>query len=159
MSVKRYTIAHLLILTTVLAVFGAALMNDSEWWRAWLATLTVGALLNMVLCGIFARGARRAFAIGYAVSAVFFFFAIYMYEVSIPYLLTQLLIEYIQAHAASPPDEEHLLIIAYLFWMNLCTYSSGLIACRWYRQTEAERQAGANSAVASDSQASTPAPT
>ncbi|PHS08206.1 MAG: hypothetical protein COA78_12960 [Blastopirellula sp.] len=139
-QINRYSIKHILILVTLFAVFSAALMNESEWWRAWLATLTSGAVINALLCGIFSKGERRAFAIGYVVTAFYCIFSLYMVSVSIPYLLTKLLWEYVEMFSTSPPDEDHFYIVAGLFWGNLFAYCGALVALRWYRKTQAEQQ-------------------
>ncbi|MCA9246720.1 MAG: hypothetical protein KDA42_06380, partial [Planctomycetales bacterium] len=89
------------------------------------------------------RGERRAFAWGYAISTFFALMSVYWYSVSIPYLLTRLAWEYIEVHAASPPDEEHFYIVASLFWGNLCAYTGGMIARRWYRKTVTEAKPSA----------------
>ncbi|MGY8768072.1 MAG: hypothetical protein ACKVH8_06550 [Pirellulales bacterium] len=147
-QLNRYTIKHILILVILFAIFSAALMNESERWRAWLITLTSAAVINALLCGIFSKGERRFFALGYVITAVYCLVSTYIAAFSIPYLLTKMLWEYVEALSANPPSDEHFYIVAALFWGNLFAYSGALIALRWYRKTQAEKQSQGNEALA-----------
>ena len=131
-----YTILHLMLLTFVASLFCMAVTTESPWWRATLMTMDLCLFLNAIIAAIICRKAKQAFALGYAVSSVFFLLSLYTLGgiETLPYLITESVWTYIVTMSESPPSEEHFYVVALLFWAFVCGYGGGVLATRWYHQ-------------------------
>lgn len=129
-----FGVLHLLVAISVLAVFSAALFHENEWWRAILGTSTSMLILNSIFASIFARGEQRAFALSYFIGAVFCPIMAYSYMVSLPFLITQKLEEFIQNLTAGEFNTQNFYTIALLFWINVTCITSGYMGRAWYRR-------------------------
>ena len=138
MRTPSFRIVHLLLLTALIAVFCVVLVNENEWLRATYVTCALGAVLNAAIAAIFARGERQAFAGGFIVGSFFFGVSVYAATVTLPYLLTARLLDWMQSASAAPSDD-HYWIITTTTWVMLTASSSGLIARAWYLRVQAER--------------------
>jgi hypothetical protein len=139
----RFSIIHMMIGMAIIAVFCAALFNESRWWRATLGTVTSGMILNSLLAAIFSVGERRAFSLSYFVGALFFVMGIYTYVASLPYLITISLMEWIGDYAG--PRRENFLVVSSLFWLQVTCIGSAFIGRLWYRRNQRELLAGLGS--------------
>ncbi len=135
----RYSILQLMLGMIIVAFFCASLLNQSPWYRATLATLTSGMILNAVLASLFTTGERRAFALSYFIGAIFFLTGIYTYAVSLPYLLTMEFQKWLTAFSSVPVDQENFLIVAAIFWLQITCLASGIIGGAWYRNAIASK--------------------
>ncbi len=63
----QFSIRTLLVLTGLVALAGAALLNASTWWSGAMYNLTLLVLLISVLGSIFRRGPAQAFWLGFAI--------------------------------------------------------------------------------------------
>ena len=132
----RYTIAHLMMITLVIAVFSMGILHESPWWRASLMTFCLCAFLNSIIAAIVCRKEKQAFALGYAVSSFFYLLSLYAsFGVeTLPMLITQNVYAYILEYSASPPSDTHFFIVAGMFWAVSFGYGGATLASHWYRQ-------------------------
>ena len=144
----RFSIIYLMFGTTVIAVFCAALFNESQWWRATLGTISMALILNSLLAAIYSRGERRVFSLSYFLGAVFFVPGMYTYMASLPYLITINLMDLLGVLAG--PRRGNFMVVATIFWLQLTCLSSGFIGLRWYRKTKQESNTELPQAVQSN---------
>ncbi len=82
-------------------------------------------IFNELLASIYARGARRAFAIGHSLAAVLFPLTLYSIGLSLPHLITIELLEFLET--LQTIDEENYLIVMAIFWLHVWCRSSGYL--------------------------------
>ena len=129
-----YSILHVMAVTAIAAIGFNTLLNESPWWRATLTTLTLGLVLNSLIRCAVCRGAKQAYAIGFAVSSFFYLLSLYTLAglETLPLLITQHAHVYLAQHTASPPSEEHFFLVAIIIWGLACAYAGGLAARHWH---------------------------
>jgi hypothetical protein len=138
MRMPRFRIVHLLLLTGIVAAFCVVLVNENEWLRATYVTGSLAVLLNAVIAAIFARGRRQAFAGGFVVGSFLFGLSCYAAPVTLPYLLTARLYDWMQATSVAP-DDDHYWIVMATTWAMLMATSSGVVARGWHLHVQAGR--------------------
>jgi hypothetical protein len=138
MRPPRFKISHLLLVTTLIAIFCVVLVKENEWLRAAYVTCALAALLNAANAAIFARGERQAYATGFMVGSGLFAVFGYAAPLTLPYLLTVRLYDWMKA-ASVAPDDEHYWIVTITGWAFLTAMSSGMIARGWYRHVQAKK--------------------
>ena len=134
-------VIHLILVTAVAAFCFNTLLYESPWWRASLATFTLGCVMNALIGTAICRGPRQAFSIGFSISSFFYLISLYTLAgiETLPLLLTQKAYIYLKQQAASPPSEEHFYMVAILVWGLGCAYSGGLMARFWHARRMVEQ--------------------
>lgn len=123
-------------MTAAVAVFCVVLMNDNKWVRATYVTAALAIEMNAWIAAIFARGERRAFAVGFVVGTFFCLPTAYTAAFSLPYLLTLELQTLIKSTSTTPPSDEHFYVVMGVFWVALTATSAGYLA-RWWQRSVA----------------------
>jgi hypothetical protein len=139
----RFSLVELLLFTAAVAVFCVVLTNENKWLRAVYVTAALGFELRALIISIFARGERRAFALGYIVGTLFCVPSAYAAAFTLPYLLTIELQTLLKNTVGSPPSDEHFAVVMVVFWVVLTGASAGYLGRWWYRYVQANRSAEA----------------
>jgi hypothetical protein len=130
----RFSIAQILLLTASVAVFCFVLVNDNDWLLATYVTAALCIAFNAVIIGIFTRGERQIFAIGFVLGLVFTGASTPAASVTLPYLITIELHGWISQMSATPPKQDHFFIVMAVFWAMLAATSSACVSSAWYRR-------------------------
>lgn len=136
---RHWTLAQLMLVTAGVAVFCVVLLNENQWLRATYVTAALSAGLNALVAAILARGERQAFAIGFVAGVAFFAASALAASVTLPFLLTMELLEWLRSARPTPPSEEHFYIVTSVFWVLLTAISSGYLGRWWYRAAQAQK--------------------
>lgn len=134
----RFSIAQLVAFTVGVAVFCFVLVNDNEWLRAAFVTAALCAAFHAVIAAIFTRGERQIFAIGFVLGTLFAGASAPAAGVTLPYVITVKLAEWIKQTMTSPPSDEHFLIVMGVFWALLAATSSAFVSLAWHRVYQAK---------------------
>lgn len=129
----RFSIAQLFLFTVGVAFFCFVLVTDNDWLRAAYVTAALCLAFHAVIAAIFTRGERQIFAIGFVLGTLFAGAAIPAAGVTLPFLITIKLIEWIKQTMASPPSDEHFMIVMGVFWALLSATSSAFVSLAWHR--------------------------
>ncbi len=140
LSKIRFSIVQLLCLMTVIALLVVVLMNENEWLFATYTTLLGGVVLSVLVTSICARGERQFFSLGFICCFPVYYISIYSYAVSLPYLLTVRLYEFLKSANVDMPSDDHFYIVMGSFWILLTSFGMGRLGQYWFRRTQEEGQ-------------------
>jgi hypothetical protein len=129
----RFSIAQIFLFTIGVAVFCFILVTDNPWLRATYVTAALAIALQALIAAIFTRGERQIFAIGFVLGLVFAGASTPAASVTLPFLITIELHDWLEAGMATPPGEEHFMIVMTVFWVLLAATSSAFLSLVWHR--------------------------
>ena len=106
MNGVRFSIASLLAWVALLGVGVAALRSGAPLWASFLFSLAIGTLTVAILAGVYRRGKRRAFWVGFASCGwVYLLLALGPWSESLvaPFLITTAILDLIYPKVVPPP--------------------------------------------------------
>lgn len=139
LSKIRFSVVHLLVLMTLIALFVFVLMNDNKWVLGGYSTLFSGIVLSILITAICARGEKQYFSLGFICCIPVYYLTVYCYPITLPYLITVELYELLTANSVKVPNEDHFIMVMTSFWLFVTSYGMGRLGQYWYRRAREER--------------------